>query len=132
MPLLALVLAAAAGTPSAPNCLDGRNGDAAVTLNGRLERPTFATPDVGNGRPERAFILILERRICIDDGGQFADLNNRFNRVQLYSPNPRLNARLRASVGHRIRITGRGFAAHTAHHHADLVVEVTAISAARR
>ena len=76
--------------------------------------------------------LTLDRRICIDDGGQYAELNNRFNRVQLFSGSGRLNARLRAAVGHRVRITGDGFAAQTGHHHADLMVDLRTLAVVRR
>ena len=138
MPLLALVsLAAAVGTPSAPNCIDGRSGNAPVSFEGRLERRIFAGPpnydSIRRGdRPEPVYILTLDRRTCIDDGGQFADLNNRFNRVQLFSGNGRLNARLRAAVGHRVRVTGDGFAAQTGHHHADLVVDLRTLNVVGR
>ena len=135
--LLALTFAAALGTPSAPGCIDGRSGRAPVSFEGRLERRIFAGPpnydSIRRGdRPEPAYILTLDRRICIDDGGQFAELNNRFNTIQLFSGNRRLNARLRAGVGHRVRITGDGFAAQTGHHHASLVVDLRSLAVVRR
>lgn len=135
--LLALTFAAALGTPSAPGCIDGRSGNAPVSFEGRLERRIFAGPpnydSIRRGdRPEPAYILTLDRRICIDDGGQFADLNNRFNQIQLFSGNGRLTARLRAGVGHRVRITSDGFAANTGHHHASLVVDIRTLAVVRR
>ena len=135
--LLSLTLAAALGTPSAPGCIDGRSGNSPVSFEGRLERRIFAGPpnydSIRRGdRPEPAYILTLDRRICIDDGGQFADLNNRFNQIQLFSGNGRLTARLRAGVGHRVRITGDGFAANTGHHHASLVVDIRTLAVVRR
>lgn len=137
MPILLALTFAALGTPSAPGCIDGRNGNAPVSFEGRLDRRIFAGPpnydSLRRGdRPEPAYILTLDRRICIDDGGQFAELNNRFNRIQLFSGNGRLNARLRAGVGHRVRITGDGFAAQTGHHHASLVVDLRSLTVVRR
>jgi hypothetical protein len=129
---LALLTLAAAAAQTAPGCIDVRSGDAPVALEGRLERHSFVTPDVGNGRAERGYILILARPVCLDDGGEFADPRQRFTRVQLYTSNDRLWPRLRAAVGHRIRIRGTGFAAHTAHHHAPMVVDVSAISRTAR
>jgi hypothetical protein len=129
MLVLAALLAAAA---PAPGCLDVRSGDAPVALEGRLERATFTLRDIGNGRPEREYILILARPICIDDGGEFADPHRRFSQVQLFTSNDRLWPGLRAGVGHRIRIRGSGFAAQTAHHHAPLVVDVRAVAALHR
>lgn len=126
MVLLAALLAAAA-----PACLDVRSGNAAVTLEGRLERATFTTPDVGSGQPERVYVLILDRAICIDDGGEFADPNQRFREVQLYTSRASLWPRLRAGVRHRVRISGSGFAAQTAHHHEPLVVDVSSIQIRR-
>lgn len=129
MLVLAALLATAAPTPG---CLDVRSGNAPVALEGRLERATFPMPDIGNGRPEREYILILARPICIDDGGDFADPHRRFSQVQLFTSTDRLWPGLRAGLGHRIRIRGSGFAAQTAHHHAPLVVDVSAIAVVRR
>ena len=129
MLILAALLTAA--TPASA-CLDVRSGDAPVTLEGRLEQATFSMRDIGNGRPEREYILILARPICIDDGGDFADPRRRFNQVQLFASNDRVWPGLRAGLGHRIRIRGSGFAAQTAHHHAPLVVDVSAVAALRR
>jgi hypothetical protein len=127
MLVLAALLAAAA-----PGCLDVRSGNAPLTLDGRLERATFTMRDIGDGRPERAYILILAHPICIDDGGEFADPHQRFSQVQLYTSKERLWPGLRGAVGRRIHISGSGFAAQIAHHHAPLVVEVSAVSLMRR
>lgn len=119
--LFALLALAAA---PAPGCLDVRSGNAPVSLAGRLERRTYRTPGVGDGRPERAYILVLDRPICIDDGGEFADPRTRFSQVHVYAGREAMQPRLRAAVGHRVRLSGSGFAAHTAHHHQPLVVDV--------
>jgi hypothetical protein len=131
MPMLVFAALLAAAAP-APACLDVRSGNAPVALEGRLERATFSMRDIGNGRPEREYILILARPICIDDGGDFADPHRRFSQVQLFTSTDRLWPGLRAGVGHRIRIRGSGFAAQTAHHHAPLVVDVSAVATLRR
>ena len=125
----ALLTLAAAATPG---CLDVRSGNAPVSLEGRLERATFTMTDIGDGRPERVYVLLLARPICIDDGGEFADPGQRFDQVQLYTGAGTVWPRLRAAVGHRVRISGRGFAAQTAHHHTALVVDVSAVSRMRR
>jgi hypothetical protein len=128
---IAALLALAAPTSPPPACLDVRSSNAAVSLEGRLERHSFVTPDVGNGRAEREYILILDRAICLDDGGEFADPHRRFRQVQLFTARDALWPQLRAGVGHRIRITGSGFAAMTAHHHAPLVVDVATLQIRR-
>jgi hypothetical protein len=128
LPLIALL--AAAG----PACLQlPQAGDGMVTLEGRLSRQVFPGPpnyeDVRRGdRPEPGYILTLPAPICIDDGGEFADPGLRFDRVHLYTGNDALWPRLRAGVGHRVRVRGHGFPAETGHHHAPLVVDVRAIS----
>lgn len=127
--VLAALLATAAPTSG---CMDVRSGDAPVVLEGRLTRATFTMEGIGDGRPEREYVLILARPICVDDGGDFADPHRRFSQVQLFSSNDRLRSGLRAGVGHRIRIRGSGFAAQTAHHHTPLVVDVSAITMLRR
>ncbi len=132
--MLSLAILAAATLPAAaaPGCMDVRSANAAVSFEGRLERGTYTTPGAGTGQPESAYILTLDRAICIDDGGEFADPDQSFNRVHLFTSNDRIRPRLRAAVGRRVRITGSGFAAHTAHHHAPLVVDVGSISVAGR
>jgi hypothetical protein len=130
MPMLALA-ALLAGAAPASHCLDVHNGAGLVSFDGRLERRVFVTPDVGDGRPERDYILILPRPICIDDGGDFADPNQRFVQVQLYTGTDALWPRLCAAVGHRVHITGIGFAGQTAHHHAPLVVDVSSVQIRR-
>ena len=125
--MLAFAALLAAAAP-APGCLDVRSGDAPVALEGRLQRATFSMRDITGGQPEREYVLILARPICIDDGGEFADPHTRFNQVQLFTSHDRLWPSIRAGLGHRIRIRGSGFAAQTAHHHTPLVVDVTAVS----
>ncbi len=127
--LVALLGLAAA---AAPGCLDVSSGDAPVSLVGRLERRTYTTPDVGSGRSERAYILLLDRPICIDDRGEFANPRTRFRQVHVYAGNDALQPRLRAAVGHRVQLSGTGFAAHNAHHHQPLVVDVRTLRVGRR
>jgi hypothetical protein len=125
--MLALLLAAA----TAQSCLalPGEAGEAAVTLEGRLSVHAFPGPpdyeDLGHGdRPERTYILTLARPLCLDDRGNFVAPNQRFSRVHLYAGGDALRSRLRAALGHRVRVRGTGFAAHTGHHHAPLVVRL--------
>lgn len=131
--LLAALLALNA--PAAPACLDVRGGDAPVLLEGQLERHVYPGPpnyeSIRHGdRAVPTHILVLDRPICIDDGDEFADPTVRFNRVQIFESEEGnwLRLRMRAAVGHRIRIRGIGFASFTVHHNAPLVVRITQIS----
>ena len=136
---LAAMLAAAPATPQNA-CLDVRvrgPQDSPVTLSGRLERHIYPGrpnyEDVRRGdEPVPIFILVLDRPICIDDGGEYADPHRRFTRVQLFAGEDRLEPRLRAGLGHRIRIRGTGFASFLVQHHAPLVVNVRTIGRAGR
>jgi hypothetical protein len=108
-------------------------GDTPVTLEGRLSVHLYPGPPNyesvrGGDRPERTYILTLPRPICLDDGGAFADADARFTRVHVYTADDALWPRLRAGIGRRVRIGGRGFAAHTGHHRAPLVVDVREVS----
>lgn len=109
--------------------LPGMAGSAPVIFEGRLSLRIFPGPpnyeDVRLGdRPQRTYILTLPRPICLDDGGDFADPNQRFTRVQLNAGEDAMVPRLRAGLGHRVRVSGSGFAAHNGHHNAPLVVRV--------
>jgi hypothetical protein len=133
MPVLAVLLAAAAPSAPATACLHtSAERDLPVTLSGRLESHVYPGPPNyesirGGDRAEGAYILVLDRPICIDDGGEFGNARAPFRRVHIYTARDALQPRLQAAVGHRIRISGQGFAAWTAHHRAPLVVEVRAL-----
>lgn len=130
---LILVLASAVAQPTpARDCLDVRDRDADISLEGRLDQHVYPGPPNyasvrRRDRAESAYILTLERPICIDDGGDFADPGERFSRVHLYTSIDANWRRLRAGIGRRVRVQGSGFAAHTAHHREPLVVDVRAI-----
>ncbi|HVQ08746.1 MAG TPA: DUF4431 domain-containing protein [Allosphingosinicella sp.] len=132
MPFLPLLILAAAQPATAQGCLDLKDGETEITLSGRLEARIFAGPpyyeDIRRGDArERAYILTLDRSICIDDGGEFADPRQRFDRVHLYTGTDAIRPRLRAGLGRRVRVRGSGFAAQTGHHRAPLVVDVSEI-----
>jgi hypothetical protein len=132
MPLLSFLLVAAAQQLTAQGCLDISGAESEVVLAGRLEDRFYAGPPNyedwrrGDAR-EGALILTLDRAICIDDGGDFADPAERFDRVHLYTSTDANWPRLRAGIGRRVRVRGSGFGAHTGHHRAPLVVDVSEI-----
>ena len=104
-----------------------------VTAEGRLAVRSFAGPpnyqSVASGdAEERAFILELSRSACIDDGGNFADPSERLATVHVSATDSALLAVLRASVGREVIITGEGFASHSGHHHAPLVIIACSIT----
>jgi hypothetical protein len=130
--LLPLLILAAAQPLTARGCIDIAGEEGGVVLEGRLEKHVYPGPpnyaDVRRGdSPEDAYILVLDRSICIEDGGDFADPAERFVRVHLYTTTDANWRRLRDGVGRRVHVEGSGFAAQTGHHRAPLVVDVNEI-----
>jgi hypothetical protein len=101
-------------------CIDVSAVDAKVTVSGRLTRATFR--DDHYSKTQHAFIIQLPSAICIDDGGDFADSSQHFTNVHVAGRNAPMIARLKKFVGRAVSVTGNGFAAHTRHHRAPLVV----------
>ncbi|MCC2976944.1 DUF4431 domain-containing protein [Sphingomonas sp. PL-96] len=116
------------GKTTAQGCVSVADADP-VQLSGMLSQQVFPGPpgyeDVAQGdAPERTFVLTLPAPACIDDGGDFADPDERFTAVQVAASDPRVRQRLRRAIGTRVTLSGEGFAAHTGHHHLPLVVLV--------
>ncbi len=107
-----------AGPRTPGGCIDVTTPTARVAATGTLTEGTFTDP---YGR-ERAFILQLPGPVCIDDGGEFANPADRFGRVHVSAVNDRLLRRLRRALGRTVTVRGEGFAAHTRHHRAPLVL----------
>lgn len=103
------------------------------SLNGVLQYRIYPGPpnyeDVKQGdKPLPAYVLLLDKPICIDDGGAFADPENLFSRVHLVPDNvseQELERLLGKSV--QVKFTYR-MAAHTGWHHEPLVAWVASIS----
>lgn len=110
-----------------------RDPQAMLTVSGRLTLQLFPGPPnyesiAAGDVEERTFIVELPQAICIDDNGEFADSSERFVTVQISSSQEALMGVLRASVGRQVTVSGEGFASHTGHHHAPLVVLVDRVS----
>ena len=114
----------AAEPSAAGECIDISNPRNRITLSGRLTEGRFESPSVSAPpEGERALILTLREPICIDDGGEFADPARRFDRVHVWGPDAIVPV-LTAAVGRDVEVSGEGYAAHTGHHHAPLVLTV--------
>jgi hypothetical protein len=93
--------------------------------------------DVRKGdKPETAYVLELARSICIS-GDQFIDQNTKIDRIQIFPEyadrkNEALWSALRNLVGKSVVVEGKSpFGAQTGHHHAPLLLPITAITRAR-
>ena len=120
--LLAFALSLAAG-PAMAACLDASAETAAA--EGRLSRGTFQD---AAGRKETAFILSLPAPACLTGSDEF-DQVPEANRIHVYASDEAVAQTLPRFVGKAVRVTGRPFGAHTAHHHAPIVMDVSRIEA---
>lgn len=111
------------GAHAADGCL--RDNVADQEVRGML---AVARAQDAAGRPERPYILQLDGAACLnteDPQESVADAGT----IHLYASDEALHARLKAFVGKMIRVRGTPFAAHTSHHHAPIVMDVSRIDA---
>jgi hypothetical protein len=79
-------------------------------------------------RPERAYILQLSAPACLD-GADDQDPVKHTRRIHVYSADGALQRKMRSLVGRNVVVSGTPFSAHTAHHHAPIVMGVDVIEA---
>jgi hypothetical protein len=78
------------------------------------------------GRPEKPYILRLTSNVCLDaDDPDEAVKNTRT--IHVFTAEARLEPAFRRLVGRKVVIRGNPFPAHTAHHHAPIVMQVSEI-----
>jgi hypothetical protein len=94
---------------------------------GRLERVRFIDVDYGN-RVEFAFILNLAKPACLDGEDEYDKIDG-ILKIHVFSMDKAIERRLRASIGHQVRVIGWTFGEHTAHHRAPIVMRVTEVKA---
>lgn len=78
------------------------------------------------GRPERPYILRLQVPACLE-GSEEDDRVESTGTIHVYPSDDRMQESFRHAIGKTIRVRGSPFAAHTSHHHAPIVMEVTTI-----
>ncbi len=121
--LIALTFACAASTAGAAECLqDNEDGQIA---EGTLSVGEF---EDAAGRPERALILTLPVPACLDSDDPDGRVDSTTT-IHVYSVDESVSASIEKHVGQSVQIRGTPFAAHTAHHHAPIVMDVTEIDA---
>ena len=119
--LLSLVVALATSSVGAADCMKS-NVDGAMA-EGRLSLGQF---EDAAGRPEQAFILTLPAPACLS-GEEELDNQKNVETVHVFSFDDGLLAGLKKYVGKDVRVRGTPFPAHTAHHHAPIVMSITEI-----
>jgi hypothetical protein len=116
---LALVLWSAAANAE---CLKAGAED--QIAEGRLTSVVVSVPDYA--LKEQAYILRLATPACLDGTDEY-DKVEEAKRIHVYSTDPRLRKSLRALVGKTVRVHGSPFGEMTAHHHAPIVMQISAI-----
>lgn len=119
--VLAGLVTMAAGAPSAhAQCMQAMTQTRA---EGRLTVGRFAD---AAGRPETAYILQTSASVCLDDA-EDEDATKGTRKVQIFSPDASLARQIQGLVGRNVVVFGQPFGAHTAHHHAPIVMTVSEI-----
>jgi Domain of unknown function (DUF4431) len=118
--VLAVLLALSSSSPAWSACMSAERPAAA---EGRLVSGRFTD---AAGRPESAFILQLSSPVCLEGSDEFDKVANA-RAIHVFSATDTIGRRLRTFVGKDVRVRGTPFGAHTAHHHAPIVMDVSEI-----
>jgi hypothetical protein len=84
---------------------------------------TIATARDAAGRLERAYILTLVSPACLTANDP-ADRVKGTSTIHIFSMRQKVHAQIAQLVGKTVLVRGRPFAAHTAHHHAPIVMDI--------
>ena len=109
-------------TPAAAECLkanvDGQGAQGRLTVNSAKDAA---------GRAERPYILQLRAAECLD--AEDPDEAVKSTRtIHVFPADEKLMPAFKRLVGKSVSVRGNPFNAHTAHHHAPIVMGVTEIS----
>jgi hypothetical protein len=83
-----------------------------------------STPDYG--LKEQAYILTPPAPLCLEGTDEYDKVESS-TRIHVFSMNDALRKRLRKFVGRTVRVHGSAFGEMTAHHHAPIVMSISAI-----
>lgn len=106
---------------AAAECL--KDNQEAAAIEGRL---SVGRAKNAAGRPQQPYILTLKEPACLIAEDP-ADSVKSTQTIHAFAGTPALQAALKAAVGQAVVLRGRPFAAHTAHHHAPIVMEIVAL-----
>jgi hypothetical protein len=104
-----------------PYCMDADKSD--EIAGGLLKQGPFKD---AAGRPEVSYILTLPEPTCLKGRDQDDNVSPS-KTIQLFSSDTAIDDSIRRFVGKRVMVTGRPFAAATAHHHAPIVMDISEI-----
>jgi hypothetical protein len=121
---IALAFLATAGRAE---CLKANTAD--QTAAGTLQSIVVTIPDYK--LKEQAYIVTLATPACLNGPDEY-DKVEKSSRIHVFTMDDGLRKRLRAFVGKAVRVTGEPFGEMTAHHHAPVVMRISAIEPLRK
>jgi hypothetical protein len=80
------------------------------------------------GRPEQAFILTLPVPTCLSGSDEMDNVED-VETIHVYAFDEATAATIKQFVGKDVQVRGTPFGAHTAHHHAPIVMDIREIDA---
>jgi hypothetical protein len=78
------------------------------------------------GRVERPFILTLASPVCLMANDPDDNVQNA-RTIHIFSSQDKIQRQIARFAGKTVVVRGQPFAAHTAHHHAPIVMDITEI-----
>jgi hypothetical protein len=118
---IALTLLVLAPASAYAVCL--QSGQATTIIEGVLSEGTFTD---ANDQPEQAFILTPLMPTCLA-GDDNIDESEKVGKIQIFSSNGQMAQSIKNFVGKDVFVQGAPFGAHTAHHHAPIVMDISGI-----
>ena len=107
---------------AAQTCL--RDNVAGQRAEGRL---TLGRYRDAADRPQSAYILLLTAPTCLaSDDPDYRVKSTQ--KIHIHSSSDKIHATIQRHVGATIRVHGKPYSAHTAHHHAPIVFDVSKIA----
>jgi uncharacterized protein DUF4431 len=103
-------------------CLKANTED--QVAEGRLTSVVVSVP--AYALEEHAYILRLAAPACLDGDDEY-DKVDKSDRIHVYSTDDKLLKRLRQLVGKMVRVRGSPFGEENAHHHAPIVMGISAV-----
>jgi hypothetical protein len=118
---IALTLLVLAPASAYAVCLQA--GQATTIIEGVLSEGTFTD---ANDQPEQAFILTPLLPTCLA-GDDHIDESEQVGKIQIFSSNDQMAQNIKNFVGKDVFVQGAPSGAHTVHHHAPIVMDISGI-----
>lgn len=121
--LFAIAMTVSASMAQAAECM--RANEEGEIAEGTLSLGDFAD---AAGRPEQAFILTLPVPTCLGGSDEEESVESTTT-IHVFSTDEAVAESIEKFVGQSVQVRGSPFSAHTAHHHAPIVMDINEIDA---